>query len=357
MSADVTVSFFGDVCLQGIAQRRFGFDPQVLQWMRGATLRVCNLESPITERSDPIPYQAILIKSAPDPRGLIRCFDVFSLANNHIYDYGGAGLHDTIGFLAAAKKHHFGAGPNRQEAARPLILTVNGRSLAFLSFSRWHRAGRRTAGAAPDDAAVTTRQVRRLHQAGHFVIVFPHWNYEYVGLPSPRNRRLAFRLIDAGADLVVGAHPHVLQPCETYKGKLICHSLGNFIFHHELLSPPDPTDLTPHYSAILNIAIPPKGLYTHEFLPIYSDSGGVRTLVEQETATVGERLARLERQLSDRDEYARAFYREAASVIRSFSSRFGEQIRRQGPMYLLSRLHRLRLEDLRIRLHRPPPSG
>ena len=195
------INFFGDVCLDGIDTDSFVIDPQIVALAALADCNVANLESPLTLSADGLPYQASLIKAEPKPSGIFDLFDVFSLANNHIMDYQDRGLWDTIAFLERLGKAHFGAGANRDQSLTPYIFERDGRGVAFLGFTRWHRATKRAAGATPDRIGSLTNLVRRLSRQGYFVVVYPHWNYEYVDHPAPSNRRIAKRLIDAGADL------------------------------------------------------------------------------------------------------------------------------------------------------------
>ncbi len=352
MASDLLLTFCGDVCLQGIQQDTFSIAPEILDDFRTSDLTIGNLESPITTATEPIPYQAIHIKSPPHPGGLVGLCDVFSLANNHIMDYRVRGLTDTMQFLTTSGKQYFGAGLSREEALRPLTLTAKGHRLAFLAFSKWHRAGRRSPGAAPDDIGRVVRTVRQLHRDGYFVIVFPHWNYEYVDLPSPSSRRAARRLINAGADLVVGAHPHVTQPWERYRGKLICYSLGNFVFSEDLLNPPVQTASTVHQSLVLRVGVDRRGDYWHDVRHVRTDSHSISLPTEKAEAEAVHRLERLSGDLANDRRYTDAFYRQAAKVAREFGARMGQEIKKQGPMYILSRLHRIRFEDLRIRLYR-----
>jgi poly-gamma-glutamate synthesis protein (capsule biosynthesis protein) len=162
--------------------------------------------------------------------------DLFTLANNHILDYGQIGLTDTFAYLEEASLLYVGAGRNVEEAFEPAIVDVNGIRTAFLGFSRvvpqasW-KAGPDWPGVAETyDYTRAVDAVARAKEAADLVVVLAHWGEERASLPNRHQVDLARRYIDAGADLIVGSHPHVLQGFECYKGKWIAYSLGNFVF-------------------------------------------------------------------------------------------------------------------------------
>jgi hypothetical protein len=163
-------------------------------------------------------------------------FDVMGLANNHTLDLGPDGLAETAVHLAAAGLHLIGAGPGREAAFPPLLLTRNGVRLALLAFNAvpdpvgqddilpydWVRADW--------DLETATAAVGAARAQVDAVIVSIHWGYEYQLQADPAQRRLAQALLDAGADLVAGHHPHVVQETAVHDGRFVAYSLGNFVF-------------------------------------------------------------------------------------------------------------------------------
>ncbi len=339
------VCFVGDVCLPGIDPLGYRIDPAVRAVLERADLRVANLEGPLTRAKVPVRYQRIVLRAEPVRSEILELFDVYSLANNHVMDYREAGLLDTIALLDRLGRRHFGAGLDRGRSLEPLCLDVRGVPCAFLGFTRWHRAGWRKPGAAPDTGRLLKRVVRALRAQGRFVIVYPHWNYEYVDHPAPASRKLARGLIDAGADLVVGAHPHVLQGMETYRGKHIFYSLGNFVF-------PDRPDPRAQQSAILTVEVKPDRSCAFELTPVHSNSRGARLATGDERLETLGRIEALSATLADREGFRRAFYEAASRRGTVVGREFATEIRNQGLGYLLSRLHRVQLQDILIRLHR-----
>lgn len=226
------VNIFGDICLQGIDPSSFAYDGHVSEIMRSG-VNIGNLESPVTTSETEKPMQARNIKASLHALEVLAPFDAVSLANNHIQDYGDTGCRDTISALDSMKIAHFGLGRNREEAMAPLIIERDGCRMALLGATRYANA-RGSYGTSPEILSRLRKVIRTLKREGCLVIPYFHWGYEYVRLPAPRERRIAHACIDAGADLVIGAHPHVYQAVEEYRGRKIFYSLGNFIFNSGL---------------------------------------------------------------------------------------------------------------------------
>ncbi|MFD1953441.1 CapA family protein [Paenibacillus thailandensis] len=197
-----------------------------------------NLEYPVTERGIPAENKTYVFKGSPDALPALRDsgIDIVSLANNHTLDQGVEGLLDTMDHLDEAGIRHMGAGNDDTEAFAPAIMQANGLKVAYIGLSRvvpdvsW-KADKNQAGVA--ETYDTTRAVAAIQNASEqadIVVVMVHWGEERSDEPLPYQRDFAKQYIDAGADLVIGSHPHVLQGFETYKGKWIAYSLGNFIF-------------------------------------------------------------------------------------------------------------------------------
>jgi poly-gamma-glutamate capsule biosynthesis protein CapA/YwtB (metallophosphatase superfamily) len=167
---------------------------------------------------------------------LKRHLDVVSVANNHVGDFGRDAFTEMLGHLDASGIPRVGGGRNLAEAHRPLVIEKHGLRIALLAydefFPRSFEAGPDRPGSAwSDDEQVADdiRRARTEHRAD-LVIPFMHWGSEGEPVANARQRQLARRMIDAGADAVVGAHPHVVQDAEVYRGKPVVYSLGNFVF-------------------------------------------------------------------------------------------------------------------------------
>jgi len=207
-------------------------------WLRAADLTLGNLESVIAADGVPRPGP-FRMRAPPAAVATLRDagFDLLGLANNHALDFGPAALAETVSRLQIAGISVVGVGPDVEAANRPVMRELNGVSLAFLAFNMvpdpqdrpqdlgWVRGGwdRERAVAA---VAAARAQVDA-------VVVSVHWGYEYELRPDPSQRDAARALLDAGADLVIGHHPHVVQGTEASGNRFVAYSLGNFLFDQQ----------------------------------------------------------------------------------------------------------------------------
>ena len=161
-------------------------------------------------------------------------FDWVSMGNNHVGDFGPKGVLQAMGYLDSHGLLHGGAGATPAAAHKPTIITVGNVKVALLSYdtvANVYNATATKAGSARMTKAWLKVDIAAARQAGaDVVIVWPHWGVEYTTGPSTLQVTLAHAAIDAGADLVIGNHPHWAQAMEVYKGKPIWYALGNFTF-------------------------------------------------------------------------------------------------------------------------------
>lgn len=195
-----------------------------------------NLETPIVE-GRAISYGEMTFRADTEAAGaLARAgFTIVSLANNHTTNFGPDGLRATFRHLSDAGIAYAGAGNNRAEAYAPAYVERNGTTFAFLAYT--YAPDTYGWGSDPDmpglaglDIGRMTTAVREAKEHADIVVVSMHAGDEYATDPNETQRTFARAAIDAGALLVVGHHPHVLQPFERYNGGLILYSLGNFVF-------------------------------------------------------------------------------------------------------------------------------
>ena len=249
----VTLSVVGDIMLGrgvGDAAREAGVVALQLRPMRArlsaADITVGNLENTLSRAGAPTQGGDSF---AADPRvaGVLRKtgFDALGLANNHAGDFGARALVQTVRRLRAAGVRTFGAGASPRVAWQPVVLERAGVRFGFLGFNaigETPEVGPGRPGAVsvsmpprtgPLDRAELDRFLRAVSRLGRtvdVVVVLPHWGTQYVNEPEPIQRRVAGQLVDTGADLVVGGHPHWVQGTEMVDGQLVVHSLGNYIF-------------------------------------------------------------------------------------------------------------------------------
>jgi poly-gamma-glutamate capsule biosynthesis protein CapA/YwtB (metallophosphatase superfamily) len=264
------VAITGDVvpCRPVLAQ-----DGRLAQVLTDAALAVGNLEVPLTDRGRPA-EKAATHRSHPDNIAQVKAlgFDVVTVANNHALDYGAEGLTDTLEALSAAGVAAVGGGSSLSEALRPVLLPTAEGDVAVIGICSalppGFAATDSRAGVAPVrvlqqiavDAAILSEQpgaapfvhtsahaadveavcsvIKSVRSRARLVVVVAHWGVPYgfaplsYGVLAEYQRPLAHALIDAGADLIVGHHPHMVQPIESYNGGLIAYSVGNFVFHN-----------------------------------------------------------------------------------------------------------------------------
>lgn len=191
---------------------------------------VLNLEGPITHSNYKIKKRGEHLRQSDCALEVLNALNVVgvSLANNHIMDFGEAGLVETINVLQQNNIQYSGAGLSTEEASRPLIIEDEG----FLykvycmtdSYEESVIAKKNRCGCAPIE-------IKKFEKNDNEVAVaFLHTGFEYNTLPMPRNIREAKKLIDSGADVVIGSHPHLIQPKLDYKGCPVYFSIGNFYF-------------------------------------------------------------------------------------------------------------------------------
>ncbi len=206
-------------------------------WLRQQDLAVGNLETAIGTGGRRWPGKAFNFIAPPDAvRAAARIggIDAVSLANNHALDYGRSTFLGGIRALDGAGVGHFGGGADLDQALEPLIVERGGLRIAFVGFNDippadfWAGAGR--AGNAPANPEAVRTAIRRASARADVVVAYFHWGIEYERTPNGRQRALASTAFASGADIVLGGHPHVLQPVERRGTRLTAWSLGNFLF-------------------------------------------------------------------------------------------------------------------------------
>lgn len=191
-------------------------------------------------------------------------FHVLSLANNHAMDYGPATLSETRSLLFEKDVAVFGAGKDINEAHKPVVITSHGVRFGFLGYgvahSRKAYAKQDRAGIAPMQMEHIRRDVKSVRSKVDVLVVSLHWGREYDTSPSQKQREEAHQIIEWGADMIIGHHPHVMQGIEIYKDRMIAYSLGNFIF--------DQKGKGSDWSIILACTFKGKALYSIQMIPL-----------------------------------------------------------------------------------------
>lgn len=243
-SQQITIAATGDVMMGGTATpylEKQGYDfpfDTTRQILRKADIAIINLETPLTNEGELLVEKKYRFRNPPEkviPALQNAGIDIVSLANNHTLDYGYSGLNDTLRTLSQGGIAYHGAGQSLAEARKPVIMERNGQTIGFLAYSNtypeefWAKSNR--PGVAFGHQHYVKADVEALTQQGiDIIIVSFHWGREGTTKLRPYQPLLAKTAIDAGADMVIGHHPHVLQQIEEYKDGVILYSLGNFVF-------------------------------------------------------------------------------------------------------------------------------
>lgn len=189
-----------------------------------ADVRVANLEGSVTDRPSIAQRDNTILRFTFDPAAARETLDFLrltavSLANNHTYDFGAEGYAQTRGRVAQAGVAAFGH-PNNAEGELSTRVESGGKSFCFVGFHSLFVSA----------ATPVIKEIERLRPECWRVVVFAHWGEEYQSRANAAQQAAAHAFIDAGADVVIGAHPHVVQNVEVYNGRAIFYSLGNFMF-------------------------------------------------------------------------------------------------------------------------------
>ncbi len=221
-------------------------DQKLIDRMNEADICVINNEFPYSRRGTPTPGKKFTFRADPDSVKYMQelgC-DLAGLANNHAYDYGPDALLDTFDTLNAAGIPYMGAGHNVEEAAAPQYISVNGVTVGFACATQIERLGNPDTKEATADSPGVLRTldptrfletIREADENSDFTVVFVHWGTERENIAEASQRELAAAYADAGADLIIGAHPHVLQGFEYVNSVPVMYSLGNFWFNSKTL--------------------------------------------------------------------------------------------------------------------------
>lgn len=275
---EVTIGFVGDILLddeyaimanllnRGVSIDN-GISEALLSMMQGVDILVANNEFPFTDRGTPTEGKTFTFRADTAAVSYLHDMgvDAAVLANNHIYDFGETGLLDTLDTLAASGIPYVGAGRNLEEASAPIYYIVNDIKISLVAATQIERLENPdTKGATEESAGVfrclnpekLCEVVRTAKENSDFVIVYIHWGTENVTEPDWAQLDQAPKIAEAGADLIIGDHPHCLQGI-TYCGNTpVIYSLGNFWFNSKTLD-----------TGMVRVTIGQEGLRSFQFVP------------------------------------------------------------------------------------------
>lgn len=271
-----------------------------------------NLESPILEENVLDNKNKFSLLNKPSLFDMYSFCSAFTLANNHIFDQEVEGFFKTIEFLQSQDKGYFGAGENINEARKPFILTVDNKNIYFLGYDCYstnseYNAKSSSFGSSPLVFEYIEQDIKKSKKDGaDFVFILPHWGIENEFYPTVEQVGFARRMIDLGAEGIIGSHTHTIQAFESYKEKPIYYSLGNFLFNHFKISQKE-TYYQHKYNKegmIVEIIIDENGLKLKEYflqmdddmIPEFCDMNDLETTISSNNKLLQEKTKQLEHQ-------------------------------------------------------------
>lgn len=252
---DFTICFAGDINLdeawcttQFLNQQENGIrdciSEELLTYMNQADVCCLNNEFTYSLGGTPLEGKLYTFRANPERVSVLQEMgvDIVKLANNHVYDYGKQALLDTFDTLENAGIAYVGAGRNLAEAMEPVYMELDGKTVAFVAASRAEKY-KMTPQATEDspgilrcyDTALFLETIAEARANADFVLAYVHWGTEYSYELEEVQLTTGKEYLDAGADVVIGAHSHCLQGMEYYDGKPIVYSLGNYWFNEKTL--------------------------------------------------------------------------------------------------------------------------
>lgn len=240
----VKLNFGGDIIFAGkvgelLQKKGYDYSYALLDGMfKKDDLTIVNLETPITTGGVGAENKQFVFKGEPKALDALKSagVDAVNLANNHTLDQGESGLLDTLNHLSQRGIPYVGAGADSKEAYSAQYFERQGIRIALLGFTRvmpridWKAEAKKPGVASVYDSREGLKAIAAAKKKADLVVVVVHWGKERMEQYDSLQQELGRSFIDAGADLVMGGHPHVLQGIEPYKGKWIAYSTGNFIF-------------------------------------------------------------------------------------------------------------------------------
>lgn len=243
---NITISMVGDMIFYWSVEasmKKYG-DGFVLEGygplMRQSDIVLGNLETPVSKRGKPMEDKQFTFRGRPEILKILKDnnFSAVSIANNHVLDFGPDAFLDTLDNLREYELLYAGGGRNKDEADKGVIIEKNGIKVGFLAYTKvvpvvdWYAKKNRPGivGAYKVHEKEFVNAIREAKNNCDVLVVSVHWGKEASTEIKDEEKYIGHSMIDAGADIIMGHHPHVVQGMEMYKGKPIFYSLGNFIF-------------------------------------------------------------------------------------------------------------------------------
>lgn len=283
-------------------------------------LAITNLECPITSIHKTKP------KTGPSLKGSIESidfitkagFNLVTLANNHIMDFGDDGLKDTLYYLDKVGLPYLGAGLNLNEAAAVFYYQKENIKLAIINVAEneWSTTHGKYPGANPIDTLHVFNLILEAKKVADVILVISHGGHEMYELPSPRIKTLFHGFIDMGADAVINHHPHCVSGFEVYNDKPIFYSLGNFLFDH-----PEKRNTIWNVGQAVNLIITDNGIqFENVYFEQCNETPKINVLKGESKFSVDQHVNELNMIISDSEKLEVAFDEYCATKHKMYSS-------------------------------------
>ena len=281
-----------------------GIAPDLIAEMQSADIMMLNNEFPYSDRGTPTPEKQFTFRARPSSVSYLEDLgvDIVSLANNHAYDYGEEAFMDTMQTLRDKGIPYVGAGADEEEASRPVYYIIDNMKIAFVSATQIEKFDNPdTKGATEDSPGVfrcwndekLLQIVAEAKQNSDFVIVYVHWGTENQEETDWAQDKQAPELVEAGADLIIGDHPHILQKIDVINGVPVIYSLGNFWFNSKTVD-----------TGMVKVTLSEGRLQSYQFIPCLQS--GYRTILldgQEKERVLGEMRRMSENVRIDADGY------------------------------------------------------
>lgn len=255
-------------------------DENIQQELHEVDISVINNEFTFSDRGEALEGKAYTFRASPNQVSLLETFgaDIASLGNNHVYDYGADALLDTITTLENAGISTIGAGENIKEAKQAQYVVANGRKIGFVSateIEKYYKYTKEATETEPGvlktlDPATFLSVIREVDSQCDYVIVYVHWGIEGWNQYSVGQVELAKQFAEAGADVIIGGHPHRLQGVQFIENVPVAYSLGNFWFSTGTL-----------YTTIAQVEIQTSGTISLRMIPCIQQNVTTRMLTDE----------------------------------------------------------------------------
>jgi poly-gamma-glutamate synthesis protein (capsule biosynthesis protein) len=341
MEENLTITAAGDVFMPGTVRwsngdyvendKKSGKNvlDKVAPYFLKSDINFCNLEAPISDKGKPIAGRSAAFRSYPGMEEILKKSGItfVSLANNHSLDYGWEALSDTMERLKSAGIGYSGAGKNLDEARKPAVVEKKSMKIALLSYTAnvntpmGFKASANRHGLNPmrispllpnhvnmEDIEAMQEDVAKLQKETDFLAVSCHWGISEGGTHTVTQHQeiIAHSAIDAGADMIIGHHPHALQPVEIYKEKAIIYSLANFVFGLE--------EDFPKENILFQCLFSKHKINEVKFLPCYMSNDNTPEIVSPEDNN-GQKVINLMRKLCAKYNISLRVKQETGEVI------------------------------------------